>query len=241
MSARRFAQARLMETWAHGLDCFAAAGAPTVDTSRLWHVADLGYRTLPYACAVAGEPEPADLSGLALDLRAPDGTRWQFGASAPTTHVRGTARDWCRLVTHRVALGPRPTSAEKVQPHRSPYASPAPTWSTAPDQPGGRCGRLRHRLDEQVESGGAGGGYPLLPPRLYREGDHDHRVQEVQQVGGVLGQVVDGVLVVDRLIGAFVVEATNARSAALCMTCYAHLYDDNGELSGRRRRGPACR
>jgi len=105
MSARRFAQARLMETWAHGLDCFAAAGAPTVDTSRLWHVADLGYRTLPYACAVAGEPEPADLSGLALDLRAPDGTRWQFGASAPTTHVRGTAHDWCRLVTHRVALG----------------------------------------------------------------------------------------------------------------------------------------
>ena len=105
MSARSFAQARLMETWAHGLDCFAAVGAPTLDTNRLRHVADLGYRTLPYACAVAGEPEPADLSGLALDLRAPDGTRWQFGASEPTTVVRGTAHDWCRLVTRRVALG----------------------------------------------------------------------------------------------------------------------------------------
>jgi len=105
MSARSFAQARLMETWAHGLDCFAAVGAATVDTSRLRHVADLGYRALPYACGVAGEPVPADLGGLALDLWAPDGKRWGFGASAPTSLVRGTASDWCRLVTRRIALG----------------------------------------------------------------------------------------------------------------------------------------
>ena len=48
-------------------------------------------------------------------------------------------------------------------------------------------------------------------------------------------------LMVDRLIGAFVVEATNARSPALCMTCYPRVYDDDGELSGGGRRGPACR
>jgi len=104
MSARSFAQARLMETWAHGLDCFAAVHVPAVDTDRLRHVADLGYCTLPYAFAVTGEPVPADLGGLALELLAPDGAKWLFGAKPPTALVQGAAGDWCRLVTRRVAL-----------------------------------------------------------------------------------------------------------------------------------------
>ena len=43
MGARAFATARLMETWAHGLDCFDAGGAVPEDTDRLRHVALLAY------------------------------------------------------------------------------------------------------------------------------------------------------------------------------------------------------
>ena len=49
MTCRSFATARLMETWAHGLDCFATVGAEPTDTDRLRHVAHIGYRALPYA------------------------------------------------------------------------------------------------------------------------------------------------------------------------------------------------
>lgn len=38
MGARAFATARLMETWAHGLDCFDALGVEPEDTDRLRHV-----------------------------------------------------------------------------------------------------------------------------------------------------------------------------------------------------------
>ena len=49
MGARAFATARLMETWAHGLDCFDAGGAVPEDTDRLRHVALLAYMARPFA------------------------------------------------------------------------------------------------------------------------------------------------------------------------------------------------
>src|SRR5207344_2630031 len=42
MSARSFATARLMETWAHGQDIADALGAERAPTERLRHVAHLG-------------------------------------------------------------------------------------------------------------------------------------------------------------------------------------------------------
>jgi uncharacterized protein (TIGR03084 family) len=47
MSTVSFVTARLMETWAHGLDCFDAAGVEAIDTDRLRHVAELSLRSLP--------------------------------------------------------------------------------------------------------------------------------------------------------------------------------------------------
>src|SRR5919109_5580705 len=58
MSPVSFVTARLMETWAHGLDCFDAAGVEAIDTDRLRHVAHIGLRSLPYAFLGAGEPGP---------------------------------------------------------------------------------------------------------------------------------------------------------------------------------------
>lgn len=104
MSASSFTTARLMETWAHGLDCFDGLGVTAIDTERLWHVAHLGWRTLAFAFALKSLPAPAPVR---LVLKAPDGSSWTFGdASAPNV-VHGSAGDWCRVVVHRNRRGER--------------------------------------------------------------------------------------------------------------------------------------
>ncbi len=90
MAARSLATARLMETWAHGLDCFTAFDVPAVDTPRLRHVAWLGWKTLPHAFAVAAVVPAAPPESLRIDLVAPDGTSaWSYGPSesSPTSSV----------------------------------------------------------------------------------------------------------------------------------------------------------
>ena len=101
MSVRSLATARLMECWAHGLDCFSALDEQAVDTDRLGHVAWLGWRTLAYAFAVARQTPPAPLEQLRIDLRAPTGGTWAFGPEGSQDRVTGAAGVWCRVVTHR--------------------------------------------------------------------------------------------------------------------------------------------
>jgi uncharacterized protein (TIGR03084 family) len=105
MSARSLATARLMECWAHGLDCLAALHQPTIATARLRHVAWLGYRTLPYAFSVAGVIPPADPASLRLELDGPCGQVWTFGPPESAERVTGPALDWCRVATHRLRPG----------------------------------------------------------------------------------------------------------------------------------------
>jgi uncharacterized protein (TIGR03084 family) len=101
MSARSFAEARLMETWAHGLDCHAALKITPVDTARLRWIAGVGLRSLPYAFSLTTDAPPGDIRNIALDLRAPDGTRWRYGPSATADVIRGAAGEWCRVATKR--------------------------------------------------------------------------------------------------------------------------------------------
>ncbi len=100
MSIRSFAQSRLMETWAHGLEIAAATDHRFEDTDRLHHVAGLAFRALPYAFAVAGVDRPA--GELAIDLTAPSGQRWWFGPDGTGEVIRGPAGDWCRVATRRM-------------------------------------------------------------------------------------------------------------------------------------------
>jgi uncharacterized protein (TIGR03084 family) len=103
MAARSLATARLMETWAHGLDCFAAFDVPAVDTARLCHVAWLGWRSLPHAFALAGVEASAAPESLRVELVAPDGTsEWAYGPVGGRNLVQGAAGEWCRVVTHRL-------------------------------------------------------------------------------------------------------------------------------------------
>ncbi len=98
MSPASFTTARIMETWAHGLDCFDAVGASPIDTDRLRHIAQLGVRALPYAFMINGLEAPG---AVRAELVSPSGATWSIGPDDAPTVIRGTASDWCRVAVHR--------------------------------------------------------------------------------------------------------------------------------------------
>lgn len=112
MGAASMATARLMETWAHGLDVADALGVRVAPSPRLKPIAHLGVRTCDFAFTVHGltpPPEP-----FRVELTAPDGQLWTWGPEGSAQTVTGSAFDFCCLVTQRrpraeldvVAVGP---------------------------------------------------------------------------------------------------------------------------------------
>ncbi|CAJ1511248.1 TIGR03084 family metal-binding protein [[Mycobacterium] burgundiense] len=99
MSAASMATARLMETWAHGLDVADALGVQREPTARLKSIAHIGVRTRDYAYAVHGETPPG--APFHVELRAPDGDTWTWGPPDAAQRVTGSAADFCALVTQR--------------------------------------------------------------------------------------------------------------------------------------------
>lgn len=112
LAAITLATTRLAETWIHTGDVADVLGRELTPAARLWPIARLAWRTLPYAFARAGRP----MSGpVALRLTAPDGTIWQFEPDEPAaTAVSGPAFDFCLVAGRRrpasdtalVATGP---------------------------------------------------------------------------------------------------------------------------------------
>ncbi len=100
MSAMSFATARLMETWAHGVDVADALGVAREPTDRLRHVAELGVRTRGFAYVSRGMAPP-DVP-IRVDLATPDGDDvWAWGPAEAPDSVLGTALDFCLVVTQR--------------------------------------------------------------------------------------------------------------------------------------------
>ncbi len=103
MSARSFATARLMETWAHGQDIVDCLWISRVPTDRLRHIAFLGVKTLGWSFTVNGLAVPTEV--VHLDLEAPSGDRWVWNDEPTQNTVRNTisgdAEDFCLVVTQR--------------------------------------------------------------------------------------------------------------------------------------------
>jgi uncharacterized protein (TIGR03084 family) len=99
MSAASMATARLMETWAHGLDVTDALHHPPSVSARLRHVAHIGVRTRDFAFAQRGLPAPAE--AFRVELTAPDGAVWVWGPEDAAQRVTGPALDFCLRVTRR--------------------------------------------------------------------------------------------------------------------------------------------
>lgn len=99
MSAPSMATARLMETWAHGLDVADTLGVRRPATARLRSIAHIGVRTRDFAFAVNGLAAPAN--PFRVELSAPDGSTWEWGPEDAAQRVTGSAEDFCMLVTQR--------------------------------------------------------------------------------------------------------------------------------------------
>jgi uncharacterized protein (TIGR03084 family) len=102
MSAASMATARLMETWAHGLDVADALRVKRPATERLRSIAHLGVRTRDYAFAVNNLTPPAE--PFLVELRGPRGDTWSWGPPEAAQRISGSAEDFCFLVTQRRAL-----------------------------------------------------------------------------------------------------------------------------------------
>jgi uncharacterized protein (TIGR03084 family) len=99
MSPASFITARLMETWAHGQDVVDALGQERPATGRLRSVAEIGVRARPFSYVVRGLPMPE--RPVRVELTGPDGEPWTWGQEDAADAVRGTALDFCLLVTQR--------------------------------------------------------------------------------------------------------------------------------------------
>ena len=99
MGAKSFLTARLMECWAHGQDIADALGVERAPTDRLAHICRLGFITRGWSYVNRGETMP-DID-VRVDLTAPGGGTWSFGAADAPESISGSAVDFCLVVTQR--------------------------------------------------------------------------------------------------------------------------------------------
>ncbi|MFE3853836.1 TIGR03084 family metal-binding protein [Streptomyces griseorubiginosus] len=99
MSTASMATARLMETWAHGLDVADALGVTREPTDRIRHIVRLGVRTRDFSFGVHGLTPPFE--EFRIELVSPSGESWTYGPEDATDRVTGPALDLCLLVTQR--------------------------------------------------------------------------------------------------------------------------------------------
>jgi uncharacterized protein (TIGR03084 family) len=99
MSIASALTARIMETWAHGQDVADAMGRTRAPSERLRHVCFLGYRSLPNSFRSRGLEVPE--APVRVVLEGTGGDPWTFGPPGAANQVRGSALDFCLVVTQR--------------------------------------------------------------------------------------------------------------------------------------------
>lgn len=99
MSARSFATARLMETWAHSQDVFDTLRIKRVNGDRLLHIAHIGVSTFGWSF-VSRQLTPPDFNPR-VELTGPVGDKWEWGEEHASERVWGSAEEFCLVVTQR--------------------------------------------------------------------------------------------------------------------------------------------
>ena len=99
LSVRSLLTTRLAEGWIHTGDVAHAFGRVPEASDRLWHIARLAWRTLPYAFASAGRYAPAP---VAFELRGPDGEPWVFTDGNAENLISGDAHELCLVAARRL-------------------------------------------------------------------------------------------------------------------------------------------
>lgn len=100
MKSTSMATARLMETWAHGLDIADALGVQSFPTDRIRHICHLGFATRAFAYLGRGMDLPE--REVTLELVGPGGDSWTWGPLDAEQRITGTAWDFARVAVRRV-------------------------------------------------------------------------------------------------------------------------------------------
>lgn len=98
MRAASFATARLMETWAHGLDVADTLGVSRKPTDRLVRIAELGVRTFRFSFENRGVAAPEDRVRTAL--RSPSGAMVVWNDEWNES-VTGPLEEFCQVIVQR--------------------------------------------------------------------------------------------------------------------------------------------
>jgi len=86
-----------METWAHGQEVYDLMKVPRVPTDRIKSIAVIGVKTFGWTFMNRG----LDVPGPAPHVRlvAPSGELWEWNEANGNDAVRGSAVDFCHVVT----------------------------------------------------------------------------------------------------------------------------------------------
>ncbi|MGH2731159.1 MAG: maleylpyruvate isomerase family mycothiol-dependent enzyme [Actinomycetota bacterium] len=99
LKPRTLATTRLSEHWIHANDIAQPLQLTYPDTDRLWHIAWLAHKTVPYAFLRAGRENPPSVR---LELTSPGGERWDFGPEDADCIIGGPASQFCRVAGRRL-------------------------------------------------------------------------------------------------------------------------------------------
>jgi len=102
MAPRTLATTRLAETWIHTGDVCVGLGIGQPQTDRIWHIARLVHRTLPYSFLRAG-CEPTGAVRFELTSPTDEQTVWCFGEDDAETAITGPALDICHVAGQRAS------------------------------------------------------------------------------------------------------------------------------------------
>jgi len=98
LKPRTLATTRLSEHWIHANDIAQPLRIDYPDTSRLWHIARLAHRTIPYAYRRENLGSPP---AVRVELISPDDDSWVFGGEADVV-ITGTASEFVRIAARRL-------------------------------------------------------------------------------------------------------------------------------------------
>ncbi len=105
IDCRKFAVTKLAETWAHSLDVYESMNKDYEDTVRVEHVALYGWLNAEHVTKL----NKTKFQNLRIELIGPEYKAWQFGDENAENTIKGSASDWCRVVTGRTTKSFKPT------------------------------------------------------------------------------------------------------------------------------------
>lgn len=137
MSALSSITARQMETWAHGQEVFDLLGLERKEEDRIRNIAHLGVSTFGWTFINRKEPVPTPAPFV--ELTGPSGEIWQWNDVQAENSVKGSAVEFCRVVTQvrnvvDTELAVRGEVAKRWMEIAQCFAGPA----NAPPAPGSR-------------------------------------------------------------------------------------------------------